>query len=609
MSVPTNSGPKQRIPLEVEGIQVNFCKNPNCANYGIPASAESQRGKEAKARGRDKYRVESGSYSHNRPGTPVITCLLCGERPPIKSNQGIYEEKKRISQYLAVREPSCPNRDCKNFGITDKKKRFHRHGPSAAGSTRYLCLGCNETFSINTSKPAKNHLLPHKNSHVFDLLVNLMPMRRICKVTKISHKTLYDKIRFLHRQAMAFVAHRERRLLNGELPLEKLYLSVDRQDHLVNWTNRKDKRQRQFHATGTADNTSSYVFGIHLNYDPSLDPYAVGVAAREAGDDVVKAPFRRYARLWLQSDYKPATAEKAVATEIRKDCGLLGLQHEIKQTYEEAAVRSDVEAFDLPAECTRFPLKGMQVHAEYTLYGHFFFLRELFKHVGKLRFYLDQESGIRAACLAAFQDRILARECDAFYVSINKTMTIDEKLLAMREVRTQIEEIGREYPYGLTDTSLRRMLIERALQSKRPIGPWRDMWVDVLSRITSEPEKKVCHLTNFNDYKDDHLAALMDKASLHGIDRFFAQIRNSLSLLARSPRSASNTGRIWYQKNAYDPEVVAMLLDIYRVNYNYLEVGKDKKTPAMRLGLARSAIRLTDILTFEASTKEKSPQL
>lgn len=92
----------------------------------------------------------------------------------------------------------------------------------------------------------------------------------------------------------------------------------------------------------------------------------------------------------------------------------------------------------------------------------------------------------------------------------------------------------------------------------------------------------------------------MDKVSLHGIDRFFAQVRNSLSLLARALSSASNAGRVWYQRNAYDPEVAAMILDIYRVHYNYLEAGDDKKTPAMRLGLAKGKVRLTEILTFES---------
>lgn len=105
-----------------------------------------------------------------------------------------------------------------------------------------------------------------------------------------------------------------------------------------------------------------------------------------------------------------------------------------------------------------------------------------FKHVGKLRFFLDQESGIRAACLAAFRDRIAKQECDAFYVSINKGMTNDQKEKAMREVRNKVKELGQEYPYDLSFKDLRRILIAREVQKRKPIGPWRDMWVDVLSR-------------------------------------------------------------------------------------------------------------------------------
>jgi hypothetical protein len=85
MSVSTNRSTKPRVPVEVDGIQVNFCKNPNCLNYGVPASTEKQpKGSGAKARGRDEYRVAGGSYSDNRTGTPVITCLKRNEAPPIK---------------------------------------------------------------------------------------------------------------------------------------------------------------------------------------------------------------------------------------------------------------------------------------------------------------------------------------------------------------------------------------------------------------------------------------------------------------------------------------------------------------------------------------------
>jgi transposase-like protein len=526
---------------------------------------------------------------------------MCNEAPPVKSNQGVYEERARMAAYLAAPEPSCPDESCPNHsvGVNREEGRYHRKGVTAAGSPRWICLACRRSFSVNVSKPAKNHRLPHKNSEVFGLLVNGVAMRRICKVARISQKTLYDKIRFIHRQVMVFVARRERRLLTGEVALEKLYLSVDRQDHLINWINRKDKRQTVFQAVGTADNTSSYVFAIHLNYDPALMPEIVEMEAARGGDYDLKAPFRRHARLWLLGDYAPAVIEQARTAGIRQNGGTQSLEQAILQAYREAATRQDIEAPDLPAEYTRFPAKGMQVHAEYTLYGHFYFLRELLRHVKKLRYFLDQESGIRAACLAAFQERIVARECDAFYVSINKTMTNDEKERAMREVDREIHKLAEEYPYDLSHTSLRRLLIERAIKKRKPMGPWRDMWVDVPSRIKSEPKKKVCHLTDLGDYDDSHLAALLDKASLHGIDRFFAQVRNSLSLLARAPSSASNAGRTWYQKNPYDPEVAAMLLDIYRVNYNYLEVGADKQTPAMRLGLAKGKVRLTEILTFE----------
>jgi len=35
------------------------------------------------------------------------------------------------------------------------------------------------------------------------------------------------------------------------------------------------------------------------------------------------------------------------------------------------------------------------------------------------------------------------------------------------------------------------------------------------------------------------------------------------------------------------------------MHYNYLESDEDKKTPVMRLGLAKRKVRLTEILTFE----------
>jgi len=41
----------------------------------------------------------------------------------------------------------------------------------------------------------------------------------------------------------------------------------------------------------------------------------------------------------------------------------------------------------------------------------------------------------------------------------------------------------------------------------------------------SEPEKAICYLTDHGDYDADHQAWLYNKASMHGVDRFFMQVR------------------------------------------------------------------------------------
>jgi hypothetical protein len=52
------AGDKPRIPLAVVDIQVNFCKNPLCLNFGRPASMDVQlRGPGAASRGKDVYTV------------------------------------------------------------------------------------------------------------------------------------------------------------------------------------------------------------------------------------------------------------------------------------------------------------------------------------------------------------------------------------------------------------------------------------------------------------------------------------------------------------------------------------------------------------------------
>lgn len=572
------------MPVEADGIQVNFCKNPACSNYGVAPKASVKRGKSVKGK-QDSYIIQASGA-----GLPNLHCRICGEYPIIKSNTAIAEERARFLNDLAVApEPSCPDEACSNHTVPIGKG-YQSKGQTKSGSHRYLCNVCNKTFSVG--KSTTGHKQPHKNRLIFSLLMNKSPMRRICEVADIGPESVYGKIDFLYRQCLAFAADRENRLRNG-MAIPRLYLGVDRQDYVVNWTQNADRRNVMLHAVGSADNNTGYVFGMHLNYDASLDSEVVEADAITAGDYQAKLPFRHYARCWLKEDYVGAVKKSLQ----RKQRANHDLQSDIEALYVESIQRDDVEVSETQDSGKRLPTRGVQIHAEYTLYGHFYFLRQLFGGVEKLRFFLDQDSGMRAACLSAFQPEIAARRADAFYVRIAKEMTIAEKRTAIALSRTAFEDARKLNP-TLSDAELETVLIKERITHMATVGKWQDRWMSHPFPNMSEPEKAVCYLTDYKDYDDNHLARLYNKASLHAIDCFFMQVRRRLSILERPIGSASSTGRTWYGYSAYNPETIVKMLGIFRVFYNYSLAGQDKKTPAMRLGLAKGKVSLEDIVYF-----------
>lgn len=496
--------------------------------------------------------------------------------------------------YLQERVTSCPDEACANHGIDVKAgKRFYRKfGTTESGSTRYLCKACNKTFSVGKSTLRQRK--PHVNILVFKLLMNKSPLRRICEVADIGPGTLYAKIEFIYQQCMKFVAHREQKLLNGTIRPGKLYISVDRQEYTVNWSNTNDKRNVILSSVGSADNVTSYVFGMNLNYDPESSPRDIENRAYRCGDYNASPPFRRYSRFWLSRDYAREASRSANAG--RRPRGYLC--DSVRDAYQVESSRDNPECSDAMSADTQTPKTGMQVHAEYTLYGNFLFLKKLLQHAEKVRFFLDQDSGMRNACLTAFWDEILERRCDAFFVSVNKEMTIHQKQRALADAHRELNRLSELYPYEGIDLKLE--LIKDRMRSMVTIGNQNDKWLIHPIPSKSEPEKMVCYLTDLGDYDENHKARLYDKATLHGVDRFFMQVRRRMSLFERPILTSSRARRTWFGYSPYNPVYVHKLLNVFRVFYNYVEVGEDRQTPAMRLGLARGPIKIEDILYYKA---------
>lgn len=580
-----------RIPDSADGIQVNFCKNPLCLNYGRPASQEIQPRGVASNRVRDAYTLRVSADSERKV---QLICNLCSETLPLKSNAAILEEYSRLTAYLVpVQEATCPSVSCQNYNVgVSTPKTYQSFGVTSTGAKRYRCGGCGKTFSVS-SNPTSRQRFADKNIDVFRFLVNKVPLKRICELASVSMDTLYRKIDFIHQQCLIFAAAKESQL--PELPIRRLYLSVDRQDHVINWKQADDKRNIVLSALGTAENKSGYVFGIHVNFDAGIDGAKVELDAMEIGDNDTPAPFRKYARIWLEQDY-----QNSLARSDRKRRDKKRLIEGVQDGYDAVATRDDVESPDCFTVETRLPFYGLQVHSEYTLYAHFRFLYQLFHNVEKVRFFLDQESGIRAACLSAFASEVLEKRCDAFYVRVNKDLTINEKRRLKANAQKEMDKLRDADPIlaEMSDQDLRLIIIKERMQELVGIGKWNDRWLFYPFPDMSEPQKAICWLTDLHDraYDEDHLARLYSKATLHGIDRFFMQARRRLSLLERPIASASNEGRKWHGYSPYNPAIVAKVLEIFRVFYNYAEVGADKCTPAMRLGLADTPATMEEIL-------------
>jgi len=440
--------------------------------------------------------------------------------------------------------------------------------------------------------------LSHKNKTIYKCLVNKAPLRRICEIAEVNISTLYDKINFIHRQSLAYAAHIERALPGKAFT--RLGISVDRQVYSVNWNDTNKKRNILLNCVGSADNRSGYIFGMHLNFDPTLVWADVEVDAEAGGDllETTPAAFRKYARPWLLRDY-----EVAAARGRRKSGEKKKRQPTLLESYDEAIGRDDIEVSDEPSLLETLPKTGMQIHSEYTLYGHFYFLKQQLAGARRIRFYMEKESGIRAACHAAFAEDISSRRCDAFYVRINKDLNVHQKMQKLQEGRWELDEFRGSRPEfaEVSDNSLRALLIERRIDNGElhTIGPFKDRWLDYPAPPINEAEKMVCHLTDVGGERQFHKAMLYLRASLHGIDRYMMLVRRRLSLLERPIDTSSNAGNRWYGYCPYRPEMIIKALDILRVYYNFVLQGKDKKTPAMRLGLTDRPVKVEEILYFK----------
>lgn len=338
-----------------------------------------------------------------------------------------------------------------------------------------------------------------------------------------------------------------------------------------------------------------------MNFDPEMYPEIIGVLAEMSGDHEEKTPFRRFARFWLEPDYAQSLAETRANKEKKKK----SLNSQIDDQYADQTLRDDIESSEIMTSEVALPRHGMQIHNEYTMYGHYRFLKNLLPGAKHINFFMEQESGIRAACLSAFAEEISADKVEAFFISINKDLTIHEKdrlqAQGKREILAFIDSMGAAGEQ-VSFEGARQLIIEQRIKANEFVvrPPFNDKWLIYPHPPRNEAEKQVSYQSDTGQkrYTEFQRACLYSKATLHGIDRFFQQVRRRVSLLERSISTSSSIGRKWYGYCPYNPVIIEKMLTILRVYYNFVKPGEDKQAPAMRLGLMSSVVKESRILYF-----------
>ncbi len=562
---------KLRLPHSFNGVNVNFCKNPLCSNFGEPAEVEDQRGKR---RGNDSsmYRVTGDS----------LYCIPCGTHSAVKSNRAVSEELDRHLELLAT--PGglhCPTVTCANYfkPVDSHPESYSPHGRTARGDKRYKCKCCSKTFS--SGKPHQRQKTSHENKSVFQMLVGKVCISKIAQITGLAPKTVYDKIDFLHAQCTKFLADRERRF--PELEFQSMRISTDMQDYMVNWPTKKLRKTIQFRALASSCLDTGYVLACHPQLDPRFNTNEIQSAVEACGDLDLKPAMREYARLWNYEDY---------ATALQMEPGTF------------APVREDQDAAEDMTGDRQLPNQRAMVHIDYLMFGHFLYLNALIgRRSGHVHFSLDADPGLANACLAAWKDKFLNGQLDAAILTCDKGATIDQKNAAVADAAKLKMKAEEQFP---DLHPLQAWLAYFVDNSVLPYFKGRRRGEELRSREIpypfikkSEPGKKVRFLTDDGSRPAMEIARLFHDTSLHQVDRFFMQVRRSIAGLERAPQYPRRASRKWYLYGFYSPEMVEKCLTIYRTYFNYIAKGDDKMTPAMRIGLAKGPVRFEEIIYFE----------
>ncbi|OJF69197.1 hypothetical protein BK026_10535 [Alteromonas sp. V450] len=315
--------------------QLNFCKNPECKNFGVVAKNPTYKANGELKRGLgNEYKL---TWSDDK-SEHLLTCKLCGHSTTMIHNRCFELEVKRLSTIYEPVEPTCQNKAipgqpktfrpyyiptspenrrgikkfkprCKNrdkgiythpelYKLDGKaqpdriiervvKKPTRKGGKPVTqiikeeklGSQLLTCHACNSKLTVKLN-PANRHYRDADNVKIFKELMNKDILNRMMEKHELGAKVIYDKINFFYEQALAF-DHYHSQMIDHAVATRTLSLSSDRQFYLSNWGDHNMPKPTPIVNTSTVDNHSGFVFVSDVNFDFTSDYQEINKEHRE----------------------------------------------------------------------------------------------------------------------------------------------------------------------------------------------------------------------------------------------------------------------------------------------------------------------------------------
>jgi DNA polymerase III epsilon subunit len=584
-------------PTTGEMVQLNFCKNADCCNFGVPAKNPQLKPDKTPKKGLgNAYKL---TYS-KRVESYLLTCKLCHESFTMINNRAHVQESIRVITTGIPEEPSCTNssggccnvgkgvysypsiykkngftRKTRHWAISTVKKGSNDSKPKTTidmqpmyGSQRYQCKSCGKNFSV-VLDPQQKHYRRDVNEPLYLAFVNKGIINRQADLLGLNPQTVYDKIDFFYQQSLLFSRFHELALKDRFAEYAPV-LSCDRQYYLSNWNDTHTPMPSRIVNTSTVDNLSGYVLASTVNFDPTSNSSYIKSEFKRKKEGDKPRYYRRFGQYVLSdNEIEPPT---------------------------------DNNFINVPLQ---MPRRGLLVHQTYSTLAHFEKVKSLLEDCPNFIFFLDNDSGFKLGFPSVFQSFIAQERLHAYILTTDKSGGANLLDAGMtEELKARAFNLQAEYPN----------------ESEKQI--WKRMWKTQFERPVTQPGKRsewlinpnpnsrfvaVQPLTSIDADSIEQASMILQSTSLNGVDNWFQVLRRLVNMLERPVTSATNSKR-WNAYAGYNPTWMCKLIEIMRVHNNFCRTNekslKRKRvndmptTPAQRLSIASKVYSANDILSF-----------